>query len=298
MKSRPGIRWGVRVVAILFAGMIAAPVWAEEPPEWSAPVKPFRIVDNVYYVGSEGLAAYLIVSAQGAILLDATVAANAGQIERNIESVGVPLRDVRLLISNHAHADHVGAMAALKRDTGARFVASAGDRWALESGRNQGDNNYGIQPFDPIKVDEEVVDGQKLQLGDVELTAHLTPGHTRGCTSWSMTVNDRGTPRELLFLCSISVAGNTLVGNRSYPGIAEDFQTSFAKLAQMQADIVLSSHPEAADVLDREARRAAGDDDAFVDPGLLKKMVGEYRVSFEQQLEKERRKAALPKSGG
>ena len=293
MKPRQGVRWGLRVAATLVAGVTAASAWAGEPAEWTAPIKPFRIVDNIYYVGTEGLAAYLIVSKQGAILLDAPIAANAEQIERNIESVGVPLRDVRLLISSHAHADHVGAMAALKHGSGARVLASAGDRWALENGRNQGDNNYGVMPFAPIKVDEVVSDGQQVRLGEVALTAHLTPGHTAGCTSWSMTVNDRGTPRELLFLCSITVAGNTLIGNRSYPRIVEDFRATFVKLGAMHADIVLSGHPDTAGVLQRQARRAGGDLEAFVEPGLLASLVGEHKADFEAALTK----ASAPAKG-
>lgn len=271
---------------MVVAGAMALPALAQDPPEWTAPVKPFRIAGNVYYVGTQGLAAYLIKSNEGAILLDATLAENASQIERNIESLGVPLREVKLLLSDHAHVDHVGAMAQLKRDTGARFLASEGDRWALENGRNEGDNNYGVMPFDPIKVDEVISDGQQVRLGDVVLTAHLTPGHTRGCTSWSMTVDDRGTPRQVLFLCSITVAGNTLVGNKAYPGIADDYRATFAKLAALRADIVLTSHPEMAEVLERAARRDAGNADAFVDPAVLPTMVKDFREAFEEELTK------------
>ncbi|UBB25165.1 subclass B3 metallo-beta-lactamase [Pseudoxanthomonas japonensis] len=286
MKSGHEFRWGLRVVAAVMAAM-ALPVLAQDPPEWTEPVKPFHIAGNVYYVGTQGLAAYLIKSDEGAILLDATLAENAGQIERNIESLGVPLREVELLLSDHAHADHVGAMAQLKRDTGARFLASEGDRWALENGRNEGDNNYGVMPFDPIPVDEVIRDGQQVRLGDVTLTAHLTPGHTRGCTSWSMTVDDRGTPREVLFLCSITVAGNTLVGNKAYPRIADDYRATFAKLAAMRADIVLTSHPEMADVLERAGKRDAGDADAFVEPGLLSTLVKDFKAAFEEALKEQ-----------
>lgn len=193
MNAGQGFRSALRVFTLVIAAVTAPPVLAQDPPEWSAPVKPFRIAGNVHYVGTQGLAAYLITTRDGAILIDATLAQNAGQIERNIESLGVPLREVKLLLSDHAHADHVGAMAQLKRDTGARFLASEGDRWALENGRNEGDNNYGVMPFEPIPVDEVIRDGQTVRLGEVELTVHLTPGHTRGCTSWSMTVDDRGT---------------------------------------------------------------------------------------------------------
>lgn len=278
---------------MIVASVMALPVLAHDPPEWSEPVKPFRIAGNVYYVGTQGLAAYLIKSNEGAILLDATLAENAGQIERNIESLGVPLREVKLLLSDHAHADHVGAMAQLKRDTGARFLASEGDRWALENGRNEGDNNYGVMPFDRIQVDEVISDGQQVSLGDVVLTAHLTPGHTRGCTSWSITVDDRGTPRQVLFLCSITVAGNTLVGNQAYPGIADDYRATFAKLAAMRADIVLTSHPEMADVLERAAKRDAGEVDAFVEPGLLSTLVADFKAAFEEAL-KEQEAAKRP----
>ncbi|WP_269792308.1 subclass B3 metallo-beta-lactamase [Stenotrophomonas sp. Iso1] len=294
MKSNRKFCWALRVVAAAVAGAGASSAMAADPPEWSEPVTPFRIAGNIHYVGTRGLSAYLITSEQGAILLDATVAQNAALIERNIESLGVKLRDVRWLISDHAHADHVGAMAQIQRDTGARVLASAGDQWALEHGQNEGDNNYGVQPFAPINVDAVVSDGQVLRLGETELTAHLTPGHTRGCTSWSMTVNDRGTPRKVLFLCSITVAGNTLVANRAYPGIAEDFQTTFAKLATMQADIVLTSHPGAADVLERGAQLRRGNADAFVDPSALPALVAESRVNFEAALAKAKERAELP----
>lgn len=293
MNAGHGFRSTLRVFTLVIAAAMALPVLAQDPPEWSAPVTPFRIAGNVHYVGTQGLAAYLITTKEGAILLDATLAQNANQIERNIESLGVPLREVKLLLSDHAHADHVGAMAQLKRDTGARFLASEGDRWALENGRNEGDNNYGVMPFDPIPVDEVIHDGQTIRLGEVELTAHLTPGHTRGCTSWSMTVDDRGTPREVLFLCSITVAGNTLVGNKTYPGIADDYRATFAKLDALRADIVLTSHPEMADVLERAVRRDAGEADAFVEPGLLPTLVADFKAAFEDAL-KEQEAARQP----
>lgn len=286
--------WCLNFIALMISGSFASPVLAADPPEWSEQVKPFRITSNVYYVGTKGLAAYLILSESGAILIDGTLARNTSQIERNIESVGVPLHRVKILLSDHAHADHVGAMAQIKRDTGARFLASAGDRWALENGQNQGDNNYGTERFAPINVDGIVSDGEVIRLGEVALTAHLTPGHTPGCTSWSMSVNDRGVWRRVLFLCSITVAGNTLIGNQAYPEIVRDYEATFAKLAAMRADIVLTSHPEMADVLGRQARRKAGKQNAFIDPQLLSAMVARYRADFEVALTKARNAARRP----
>ena len=273
------------VAAALAVGLgIGAPASAEDPPEWSTPVKPFRIAGNVYYVGTKGLAAYLILSTQGAILLDGTSAGNAQMIERNIEAVGVALHDVKRLVSDHAHEDHVGALARIKQDTGAEFFASAGDRWALEHGRVRGDTHYRPKPFAPINVDHVIRDGEAMQLGDVTLTAHLTPGHTPGCTSWSTTVEDQGRRLDVLFLCSITVAGNVLVGNHRYPEIASDYRATFRKLATMRADIVLPSHPDVADVIEREARREAGEKDSFIDPKALPSLVADLREAFEQAL--------------
>jgi metallo-beta-lactamase class B len=263
---------------------VSAPASAADPPEWSTPVQPFRIAGTIYYVGTKGLAAYLIVSKRGAILLDGTTAENAPLIERNIEAVGVPLHDVKRLISDHAHSDHVGALAQIKHDTGAEFLASAADTWALEHGRVRGDTDYKPKPFAPIKVDRVVRDGETIQLGDVTLTARLTPGHTPGCTSWSTTVEDQGRQLSVLFLCSITVAGNILVGNHAYPEIASDFRSTFRKLETMKADIVLPSHPDIADVIEREARREAGDQDAFIDPQTLPSLVAFYSAEFETAL--------------
>jgi len=275
---------GLAMFAMATAMGAVSAAKASDPPEWSAPVQPFQIAGGVYYVGTKGLAAYLIVSKQGAILLDGTTAENAALIERNIQAVGVPLHSVKLLISDHAHPDHVGALTQIKRDTGAKFLASAGDTWALTHGRARGDFNYTPQPFPPIKVDRNVGDGETIRLGETTLTAHLTPGHTPGCTSWSTTVKEGGRPLNVLFLCSITVAGNILVGNHAYPEIVSDFRETFDKLAMMKADILLTSHPEMAQVLEREARREGGMPDAFVDPSALPSLVAESRAAFETSL--------------
>ena len=278
MRYHGFIRGWLAVAAMLATG----PAFAADPPEWTTPTEPFRIADNLYYVGTKGLAAYLIVSQGGAILIDGPMDRNAALIERNIRRVGVPLDRVKLIVSNHAHDDHVGAIARIKRDTGARFLASASDRWALEHGTSQSDTDYGVRRYPAVKVDRVVGDGEVVRLGDVALTAHLTPGHTPGCTSWSMVARDAGKLRRVLFPCSITVAGNKLIGNRGYPGIVADFRRTFAKLATMRADIVLPGYPEAADVLERGARRRAGRGDAFIDPGLLPRMVAEQRAAFEE----------------
>ena len=275
---------GLVISAVATATGVVSAAAANDPPKWSMPVQPFRIAGGVYYVGTKGLAAYLIVSKQGAILLDGTTAENAALIERNIQTVGVPLRSVKLLISDHAHHDHVGALAQIQRDTGARFLASAGDAWALMHGQTRGDTNYKPRRFPPIRVDQTVRDGETIRLGEVTLTTHLTPGHTPGCTSWSTTVQEGGKPLNVLFLCSITVAGNILVGNHAYPEIVSDYRKTFDKLAAMKTDILLTSHPEMAQVLEREARREGGTPDAFVDPSALPSLVAKSRHAFEASL--------------
>ena len=281
-------------VALAVLGLCAATAAsAAQDRSWTEPVKPFRIAPHVYYVGSRGLSAYLVTSRDGAILIDGTVEANAALVERNIEALGVPLKSVKWIVSDHAHNDHVGALARIKMDTGARFAASAGDQVALERGSPRGDTTYdqaGYQ-FAPIKVDRVVQDGQSVVAGEAVLTAHLTPGHTPGCTSWTTTVRDGDRPLRVLFLCSITVAGNKLTGNRAYPAIVDDYEATFAKLSKMQADIVLTSHPEIGGVLRREARVQAGDRGAFIDPTQLRAIVARSKREFEAALAEDRRTA-------
>ncbi len=251
------------------------------PDEWREPVRPFRIVGDVYYVGSKGLAAYLIRSPAGSILLDGTLAQNATLIERNLQSLGVRLRDVKLLLSDHAHYDHVGALAQIKRDTGASLAAGLGDQWALEHGRPPGQVTYRPVDFPPVKVDRPVRDGDIVRVGSLVVTAHVTAGHTPGCTSWSVNVQDDGRPVNVLFLCSLTVAGNVLVDNAAYPGIVADYRSTFRKLSALKPDVVLSSHPEVTDLFGREARRRPGRPNPFVDPSLLASVVTQARAAFE-----------------
>lgn len=287
---------GLALAGIVSAATPAALAGTGDPASWTRPVKPFRIVGDIYYVGTEGLAAYLIGRGHEAVLIDGTLDANAPLVERNFQALGFRLLDVRLLLEDHAHDDHVGALAQIQRDTGAPLWASAGDRRALEHGHARGDTVYAPRLFPPIRVAKVVADGEVVRRGPVRLTAVLTPGHTPGCTSWETTVVEHGRPLRVLFLCSITVAGNVLVGNRAYPQIAEDFERTFARLAKVKADVVLTSHPEIADVLGREARAAAGQRDAFVDEGELGRIVKEAHEDFESELAKARTRRPAPQA--
>ena len=263
---------------------VAAPAVAQDPPAWTRATAPFHIVGPIYYVGSEGLAAYLIKTSKGAILIDATLAENAPLVEANIERVGVKMHDVKYLLLSHAHGDHAGGLKALKAASGATLITGAEDRAAVEAGRPTTDNPYNSD-FPAAQVDRVVRDGDVVRLGDVALTARSTPGHTAGCTTWTMRVNEGKRRLNVVFPCSLTVAGNRLFGNRETPNIVAVYRASFAKVAALPADVVLPAHPEFADVLERHARGGVA---AWIDPGLLKSIVAEARVSFDAELAKQK----------
>ena len=266
-----------KMLAAALLALAAPAAAASNPPAWTRPIAPFHLIGPIDYVGTEGLAAYLIHTSAGAILIDEPMAENAARLERNI-AARAKLRDVKLILLSHAHFDHAGGLAALKRATGAKLVVGAADARAVETGTPPGETNYGVIRFPAAHVDRAIRDGETVTLGGVTLTAVATPGHTPGCTSWKMRILDRGVPRDVLFACSITVAGNRLVGNRAYPSIVGDFRRSFDRLAREKPDVVLPFHPETADVLGRAKR------DALVDPTVLPKMVQDARAAFDADL--------------
>jgi len=276
------------MLAIALALGCAAPASATDwPASWHEPTEPFHVVGNIYYVGSKGIAAYLIVSPKGDILLDGTEAENAQMIERNIAKLGFHIRDVKVLLNNHAHFDHAGALAQLKADSGATFLANPRDRSILETGHITLENSNDLLDFPPVKVDRLLRDGENVRVGPIAMKAIFTPGHTPGCTSWSTTVRDHGRTLAVVFPCSITAGGNRLVGNTGYPDIVADYRRSFARLGAMKADVVLTGHPELADVQGRAARRTGDSPYAFIDPNALPKLVADSRRDFESELAKE-----------
>jgi metallo-beta-lactamase class B len=272
------------------AGLSAGAATAQSPPAWSQPQEPFRVVGPIHYVGTEGIAVYLIKTSRGLILLDGGLEQAVPIVERNIAKLGFRLQDVQIILETHAHWDHVAGLAALKRDTGARLLASPGDRLALESGIPPSDTEYDVGKFPAVKVDAVLHDGEAVRLGDVAMTPLLTPGHTPGCTSWAMTVKENGRPLDVVFPCSLTVAGNVLVGNKGYPGIVADFRRTFARMRGVKADVVLPAHAEFADVIGRARRRDAGEANAFLAPGLLPDLVKKSEQAFEAELREQEAK--------
>lgn len=262
--------------------------------KWTAPFEPFRMIDNIYYVGTDGIAVYVLKTSDGLILMDTGVPQSTGMIKEHIAKLGFKESDIKLILNTHAHFDHTGGFAEIKKDTGAQLVAGERDKPLLENGTYPGDERNKDLGFPPVKVDRAVKDGNKVTLGDTTLTAHATPGHSPGCTSWSMTVKDGGMDRNVLFFCSGTVALNRLVGQPTHPGIVDDYRSTYAKVHAMKVDVLLGPHPE---VYGMQAKRAAMKDGApnpFVKPGENVTYVSALEQDFDKQLAKQT--AALQKA--
>lgn len=254
---------------------------------WTRATPPVPISAGLYYVGTAGLSSFLITTPQGHILIDGGMPENAPLIEASIAAAGFNIRDVRYLLNSHAHFDHAGGLAQLKADSGAQMVASAGDKPALEAGRV----DYGPSadtPFPAVRVDRVIGDGETVTLGGVTLTAHLTPGHTRGCTTWTMPVTNprNGERGTALFHCSTTVAGALLVPP-SYPGQVDDFRATFKAIREMNASIFLSNHAEFFDLKDKSALVAAGETNAFWDYRELQIFNTRMEEAFEMELSRQ-----------
>lgn len=260
--------------------------------EWNKPVPPFRIVGNLYYVGAIEIASYLITTPQGHFLLDGGFVETAPQIERNIAQLGFKLSDVKYLLNSHAHCDHAGGLAELKQKSGAKFVATAPDADLLKRG-GHGDFRFGdTMTFPPVDVDQVIGDGESIHLGDQKLTAYLTPGHTRGNTTWTARIKEGAKEYDVVFAGSPSTLDYRLVGKESYPGIAADFEKMFAVLKKLPCDIFLSDHGWFFSFEQKRERLARGETpNPFIDPDGYKGFVSDKEKEFRQKLESQKRDA-------
>ena len=208
-------------------------------------------------------------------------------IKDHIAKLGFKVSDIKIILNSHAHFDHTGGFAEIKKDTGAQLIAGARDKPLLETGTYPGDEKNADIGFPAVKVDRTVTEGDKVTLGGTTLTAHATPGHSPGCTSWEMTVKDGDANRQVLFFCSGTVALNRLVGNPTHAGIVDDYRSTFAKAKAMKIDVLLGPHPE---VYGMQAKRAAMKDGApnpFVKPGELATYAASLEKDFDKQLAKQ-----------
>jgi metallo-beta-lactamase class B len=262
---------------------------AKARERWDAPTEPFRIIGNVHYVGTLGLASYLITGPDGHILVDTVMpgAANTAQITRNIEKLGFKVADVKVMVNTHAHLDHTGNFADLKAATSAQMISGAKDKPLLETGTYPGREDVEALKFPPVKVDRTVADGDIVSVGSIKLVAHATPGHSPGCTTWTTDVTDGGESHGVIFFCSATVALNQLVGQPTHPGIVEDYLRTFATAGAIKGDVLLAPHPEMYHMEAKRAAMASGGPNPFVKSGEFQAYLARLKADFDGGLAKQ-----------
>ena len=255
--------------------------------KWNTPTEPFKMIGNVYYVGTDGLASYLITSPQGHILVDTVMPEATSQIKANIEKLGFKVTDIKYLVNTHAHIDHTGGLAEMKQASGAQMIAGEADKPLLEGGYYPGAQEDAALAFPPVKVDRTVREGDTVSVGGVTLTARETPGHSPGCTSWEFAVKDGDATRSVLIFCSGTVALNRLVTNPTYSGIVTDYRKTFARAKDMKVDVLLAPHPEMYRMQDKRAMLSDGAPNPFVNPGEFNAYAATLEKAFEDALAKQ-----------
>jgi len=255
---------------------------ADTLQNWSMPFEPQQIIGNIFYVGTNLISSFLIVTPQGHVLLDTGHAQMLPQVEANIEKLGFRPKDVKILLNSHAHFDHCGGFAEFKHQTGAQVIASRLDGELMSRG-GKGDFYWDDDlAYAPVTPDRYVNDGDEVQLGGVTLTAHLTPGHTKGCTSWSMTVTENGKEYQVLFVCGLTVSTYKLNNNEKYPDLKEDARQTLTRLRTMHADVLLAPHGFYFDLEAKAARKKHSSENPFIDPSELDRHLAEMDKDLEQ----------------
>lgn len=262
------------------------------PPEWTQPQKPFRIYGNTYYVGTRGLTSVLIQSSDGLVLIDGTLPQNAAQVEANIKALGFKLSDVKFILNTHAHSDHAGAIAALARDTGARVMASeVGAKELMLGGKYPDDPQFGDAPdYPPVAHVDTVADDGVVRVGNVEITAHYTPGHTPGSTTWTWQSCEGDRCLHMVYADSVSAltAGTFRYSDPAHPERVQNYRRGLAVMAALPCDILVTPHPDQIDFLEHVAQRDAGaKPDPLIKPDACRAYAAAGGRSLDARLAKE-----------
>jgi metallo-beta-lactamase class B len=268
-------------------------------PTWTTPIAPFKIADNLYYVGSQELASYLVVTPTGNILIDANLSTSPPQIRASVEKLGFRWEATRILLNSQAHFDHMAGAAEVIRETHAKNMVMDGDVSVVETGARTDflAPSPNIPVYTPVHVDRALQDGDTVSLGGVTLTAHKTAGHTRGCTTWTMHAHIPGEPAQTLR--NIVIVGGVSFWSEyhfvaspkhpvSYPGIVQDFQHTFAVLHALPCDVFLGAHGSYFGMLTKLQRYPQDGPRVFIDPDGYQHFVAAARYAFEQELSKQR----------
>lgn len=258
--------------------------------------EPFRIAGNLYYVGANDVASYLLTDSAGHVLIDGGYPGTAPLIKRSVEKLGFKMHDIRVLLNSHAHHDHAGGLAALKKMTGAALWVSEDDADVIETG---GDDPMmgvlrplawiGLTSFPAVHVDHRFRDGTHVQVGRIDLLANVTPGHTRGCTSWSFDVLNGEHRRHVVEICSLTLPPNlTLVHQEPYAGFRSEYETTLRRLRDMPVDIFLTPHAKDFGRWRKlQARRSGGDPvRPFIDPAGYASHIEDAKRSYREAYEK------------
>jgi metallo-beta-lactamase class B len=285
------------LLALLLAAMPAAAAEQTVTPcascaAWNVPQAPFRVAGNTYYVGTHELSAILIASKQGLVLIDGDLAESAPQIAGNIRALGFRPEDIKLILNSHAHYDHAAGIAPLQRLSGSKVAASPWSAQVLRRGTpTRDDPQYGLghPPYAGVSHVELLSDGQTLQVGPLALTAHFTPGHTPGGTSWSWTSCERQRCLHIVYADSLTAVSADQYRFTDHPDLLAGFEKSFAALEAMPCDILLTPHPGFSDTLKKlEAREKDGKADAFIDPGACKMLAASSRQGLAKRISQEK----------
>jgi metallo-beta-lactamase class B len=263
---------------------------APTPPEWTRSFPPFRIVGNLFYVGSEDLASFLVTTPQGNILINSNLASSPQQIKKSVEALGFKFSDTKFLLISHGHYDHAAGSATIKKLTGSKYEVMDADVPVVESG---GRNDFQFAHdknmwFPPTHVDRILHDGDKVSLGGTVLTAHKTAGHTKGTTTWTLDENQAGATLHVVIVGSPNVLDSyKLVGNPKYPRMADDFRRQFASLKSLPCDVFLGAHGNYFDLKSKYDRLKSGDLKAFIDPAGYRSYVAEREQAFDNELKRQ-----------
>jgi metallo-beta-lactamase class B len=277
-------------IALFVFLAISARIAAQNPPSWTRQFPPHHIAGNLYYVGSEDLASYLIVTPQGHILINSSFEENVPLIEKSVAQLGFRFSDIKILLISHAHNDHCAGAALVKKLTRAEYFVMDADVPVVESGGKE-DFQYGAQPemrFPPMKVDRVLHDGDTVKLGDTVLTAHLTAGHTKGTTTWTLDETESGRALHVVIIGSPNVnPGYKLANNKTYPQIASDYAHGFQVLKSLPCDVFLGAHGSYYGLKEKYELWQRGDHSAFIDPVGYKSYIADRERAFDADLKRQ-----------
>jgi len=284
------------VVSLIMAMSLSINTQAQMPvspgpdsPDSLVPVEPFHIIGNIYYIGTTAQStSYLITSPEGHIVIDSMFEKSVPTMLEHVKKLGFKPSDIKYILTVHAHSDHVGGHALLQEETGAKIMVMAEDASIVETG---GKTDPGVKPesyWTPAKVDKQLKYGDQVTLVGTTLTAHLTPGHTQGCTTWTSVAEEEGKKYNVVFMCGVRIDGPSLLSDPDYPDVATDLAGSYKFLEGLPVDVYLGGHGYWFNLTEKIKRMKAGEGyKAFIDPEGYRRAINGWQNDFIDKLIKE-----------